>query len=485
MPVRFTSLFSVFLCTLVALGCAPRPDPENSAEMARVFGECSFKLNTNMLDLEPLPENDPRVEIIDSIVADLTASRYEQFPWQVKTTVFDHPVPNAFTTGGGYLAAFSGVYAMADNEAALAGVIAHELAHMDKLDPMEMANYLESMLASRFEESGLEDYEAGQALQTVVDFCLAIPGLVSWQWPKDLNDAINDQAHPTFNNQQTPFVPFTFSDDPSSNYSPEQRDPQGRSTQSVCNDKLRDHYDEFVIINPEYYLAQYPDRDSLPPIPDDLQSGVGGLPGAQALWGTDPWLAFQHTAFARYAECQSDESGMLNLFASNYNPLALNSAFSAILNLFGSDESGVDWRFQNHPSLAQRIEDNRNFIDSNPDHLPDTTSIEANPDSYLNYKIMADQVDAFNALRDTARNRLTISSTAAFHSKDNIDLDYAPITVVDLAVLLNRALREAQANTASQSQPTDKCTTFKNVYKQLTGQYPSYCIAPNYQHSTQ
>ncbi|MDX1693987.1 MAG: M48 family metalloprotease, partial [Ketobacteraceae bacterium] len=194
LPIRWMLAVAVVVLT----ACAPRPDPDNKAEMARVFGECSFRLNTAILDLPVIPDDDPRVTVINNIVSELVNSRYQQFPWTIRTTLLEHPLPNAFTTGGGFLAAFSGVYAMAENEAALAGIIAHELAHMEKLDPMELAEYLEVMLASRLGDDAQADYDKGQALQTVVDFCLAIPGLVSRQWPRDLNQTVNNNISPEY-----------------------------------------------------------------------------------------------------------------------------------------------------------------------------------------------------------------------------------------------------------------------------------------------
>lgn len=478
MPVSVTRLVATGLLALLICGCAPRPDADNALEMARVFGECSFKLNTTALGLEPLDQDDPRVEVIDNVVQHLLATRYIQFPWQVHTTVFDHPVPNAFTTGGGFLAAFSGVYAMAENEAALAGIIAHELSHMDKRDPMEIANYLEVMLASRLADGGVEDYDTGQALQTVVDFCLAIPGLVSWQWQKDMNKETSDQFHSVYNDHDLAMIPFTFSEDPESPYSPESRDPQQLALNSSCNNKSRQAYDEFVVINPESYLTEFPDAESLPPVPDGIGGSIGGLPGAETLWAIDPWLAFQHTAFARYAECQADEGGILNLFASGYNPLALNQAFAAILWLFQPDEKAIDWRFQNHPSLAQRIEDNRDYINNNGNYLPGTDAIENDPDRYADYILMANQIDEFTSLRDNARDQLFSAGASSFSGEADLQqaLEYEPITVVDLAVMLHDALSGSKASTPQPTASLSRCDRFKSVYEKVTGQKAHYCF---------
>ncbi|MCG8671741.1 MAG: M48 family metalloprotease [Pseudomonadales bacterium] len=466
---------------MIAAGCAPRPDADNSAEVARVFGECAFKINTAALGLNVLPDDDVRVTVIQDIVDNLIASRYSNFPWKIKTTVLENASPNAFTTGGGFLGAFSGVYAMADTEAALAGVIAHEIAHMDKLDNLELAGYLEEMLAQQFLQDGIEDYDTGVAVNTVVDFCLAIPGLVSFNWKNDINTEINEDSHPEFNDTSLPYIPFTFSEDPESPYSPEARDPDGSTTISTCNNKLRDAYNEFLVINPEFYTAEFPNRDSLPPIPDDITTGPGGLPGVQSLWAINPWVAFQHSAFSRYAECQTDEAGMLNLFSSGYNPLALNSAFQAILDLFEIDESEDDFRFHTHPSLGQRIEDNTNFINLNSEVLPSIEDIASQPQQYRDYIVMENRISEFEGLRDNAREAIFGVTTASTINTSPRPLDsktgqFDPISAADIAVLLNKSLRNKQQQVISQhAESGNRCDIFKSVYLQLTGKPAPGC----------
>lgn len=469
----------VSLCCVGVLlaGCAPRPDSENAAEMARVFGECTFGLNTSALNLPTLDASDERHQIIEQIVQQLISSRYTQFPWKVKTTVLDSPVPNAFTSGGGYLAAFSGVYAMADDEASLAGIIAHELAHMAKSDPIELAGYLEILLAKRFEADGLGEYDSGQAIKTVVDFCLAIPGLVSPGWKHDLVDTPNGDVNPTYSDAAIPYVPFAFSQDPESAYAESVRDPNGVGRVSACNNAERDAYDEFVVINPDYYLETYPDADSLPPIPPDLVAGLGGLPGAGALWDLDPWLQFQHTSFGRYAECQADEAGIINLMASGYDPLALNASFARILDLFGGDEKDTDWRFYNHPSSAQRIEDNLTFIVENNDVFPLLSDLQNETSPFQSYLVMADRVADFEAIRDAARADLLGSARSARNESLKAHHQFQPITVADLAVRLTTALAQrATVSGADVNQDQLRCSVFSQVYEALTGKVNNQCL---------
>ncbi|MCG8316000.1 MAG: M48 family metalloprotease [Pseudomonadales bacterium] len=467
----FERLFAIASVVIITSGCAPRPDPENKAELARVYGECSYNLNTQMLDLPVLPNDDPRVVAITGIVDELVTSRYQHFPWKIHTQVFDTIIPNAFTTGGGYLAAFGGVFAMADDEAALAGVIAHELAHMAKQDPMELANYLEELLAYRFEQSGIENVATGVALKTVVDFCLAIPGLVSWQWKKDLVTDTNNDAHPVFNDVATPYIPFLFSENDESPYSAAVRDPLNIAQNSRCNDKLRETYDEFVINNPEFYLDNFPNREALPEIPDSVYEPVLGNSTFANLWRVQPWLAFQYTTFQRYAECQADEAATLNLFSSGYRPLALNDSFDSILEIFDPNEAADDWRFKTHPSLAQRIEDIQHFISLNNETLPSLEEI-ANDSGYASYITMADNIPLFEQMRDEAREVFTLAGAASE--------EFEPITVADLAMLL-MDLDSAGTQTAEKAQstnvPATRCDKFKKVYQHITGKSALGCFA--------
>ena len=53
-------------------------------------------------------------------------------PWPIKLTVVESTTPNAFATMGGYAYVTTGLIEMSDREDELAGVLAHELAHLSK-----------------------------------------------------------------------------------------------------------------------------------------------------------------------------------------------------------------------------------------------------------------------------------------------------------------------------------------------------------------
>lgn len=56
-------------------------------------------------------------------------SEYPQFPYQF--TILDSPIVNAFALPGGYVYISRGLLALASNEAELAGVLAHEIGHVN------------------------------------------------------------------------------------------------------------------------------------------------------------------------------------------------------------------------------------------------------------------------------------------------------------------------------------------------------------------
>jgi predicted Zn-dependent protease len=100
-------------------------DQENQIGL-QVKGELEQKQGVRYYD-------DPTVvEYVRTVAAKMIASGQKERPdvhWQVN--VIDDPkTVNAFATPGGYLYVYSGLLAAADNEAQLAGVMAHETGHV-------------------------------------------------------------------------------------------------------------------------------------------------------------------------------------------------------------------------------------------------------------------------------------------------------------------------------------------------------------------
>ena len=72
---------------------------------------------------------------LDGLVAKLSAGISS--PYRFRVTVADIPVPNAFAASGGYVVLFHGLFKLAETPDAVAGILAHEFAHVIHRHPTE------------------------------------------------------------------------------------------------------------------------------------------------------------------------------------------------------------------------------------------------------------------------------------------------------------------------------------------------------------
>ena len=68
--------------------------------------------------------------MMNKILASTYLNREEYFSWTIR--IIDEDVLNAFAAPGGYLYFYTGLMKYLENEAQLAGVMAHEIAHVDR-----------------------------------------------------------------------------------------------------------------------------------------------------------------------------------------------------------------------------------------------------------------------------------------------------------------------------------------------------------------
>ena len=68
--------------------------------------------------------------IMNEILTSSYLNREEYFNWTIR--IIDEDVLNAFAAPGGYMYFYTGLMKYLDNEAQLAGVMAHEIAHVDR-----------------------------------------------------------------------------------------------------------------------------------------------------------------------------------------------------------------------------------------------------------------------------------------------------------------------------------------------------------------
>ena len=104
--------------------------------------------------------------MMNKILASGYLNRKEYFEWTIR--IIDEDVLNAFAAPGGYLYFYTGLMQYLDNEAQLAGVMAHEIAHVDRrhsAQRLEREIAISGIISIILGEnpSQLEEYAAGIA----------------------------------------------------------------------------------------------------------------------------------------------------------------------------------------------------------------------------------------------------------------------------------------------------------------------------------
>lgn len=128
-------VLAALLALAVGLGCLLAPAPAR-AGLFGSFGiederELGKKYHTMIRAHYPVVDDPEIVSYVRSLVDRI----YEQLPPQpfpANTTVIRNSAINAFATPGGYVYVFTGLITELEHEAELAGVLAHELAHVSQ-----------------------------------------------------------------------------------------------------------------------------------------------------------------------------------------------------------------------------------------------------------------------------------------------------------------------------------------------------------------
>ncbi|HQM43748.1 MAG TPA: M48 family metallopeptidase, partial [Smithellaceae bacterium] len=120
-------------------------------------------------------------------VGSLVLAQSKKAPFDYTFSVVDSSAINAFATPGGYIYLHKGLISAVDNEAELAGVIAHELAHanarhiariIEKSTKLNMAA-LAAMIAGAFLGGG------GEASAAIAAFSLAGAGALTLKYQRE------------------------------------------------------------------------------------------------------------------------------------------------------------------------------------------------------------------------------------------------------------------------------------------------------------
>ena len=135
---RLSSLLILF-CMVVATGCASMSEGRGlnlySVEDDRQLGEATAAQiaaspqDYPILDRTKYQSAYAQLEnIMNSILRSGALPNADKFEWKVN--IIDQPVLNAFAVPGGHLYFYTGLMKYLDDESQLAGVMAHEIAHI-------------------------------------------------------------------------------------------------------------------------------------------------------------------------------------------------------------------------------------------------------------------------------------------------------------------------------------------------------------------
>ncbi len=161
------------LISVISIKCEKEKSGLISKNQEIQFGEQLDSLVTNSPEDYNVIDENEYIEaysyiynMMNKILESGYLNRKEYFEWTIR--IIDEDVLNAFAAPGGYLYFYTGLMVYLDNEAQLAGVMAHEIAHVDR---RHSAQRLERELALSViisiilgkDPSQLEEYAAGIA----------------------------------------------------------------------------------------------------------------------------------------------------------------------------------------------------------------------------------------------------------------------------------------------------------------------------------
>jgi beta-barrel assembly-enhancing protease len=133
-PLVVVALCAAFIGACAAMGkmLGSSYSPENDVALGgQADGQLKASREYNFL--KPTDPNYQQItayvnRIKDKLLAANDVPYEQQFRYQIQ--VVNQNVLNAFATAGGYMYLYTGIMKLLDNEAQLAGVVAHEMAHI-------------------------------------------------------------------------------------------------------------------------------------------------------------------------------------------------------------------------------------------------------------------------------------------------------------------------------------------------------------------
>lgn len=125
--MKMKQLFAVFLFCLTLSVCFPPTGAALTLDEEKKYGKEIF---LQIAGSTPI-NNDPYISLyLQTIKAKLEAAAPLPFP--ITLTIIQSPTVNAFATIGGYIYLTTGLISLSETEEELAGVLAHEMAHITR-----------------------------------------------------------------------------------------------------------------------------------------------------------------------------------------------------------------------------------------------------------------------------------------------------------------------------------------------------------------
>jgi predicted Zn-dependent protease len=181
------SLIFTILAVIFLTGCQESPTGRNRLalvpdDMLADMARDSFDQMKQQNPVISRPAINRRVQCITRELAEAAQAEYPSAPlpesWEV--AVFDNPAPNAFALPGGQIGVHSGLLRLAENEAQLATVIGHEIAHVmaghgNERLTQQMGVEAVMMVVGLFAESEIAEDKIQQALGIGAQLGITLP----------------------------------------------------------------------------------------------------------------------------------------------------------------------------------------------------------------------------------------------------------------------------------------------------------------------
>ncbi|MCR9187227.1 MAG: M48 family metallopeptidase [Alteromonadaceae bacterium] len=181
------SLLLILVTVTFLTGCQESPTGRNRLALVpdavlADMGQDSFEQMKQQNTVITRPDINRLVQCITEALVSAAQARYPGAPmpqsWEI--AVFENATPNAFALPGGKIGVHSGLLELAENQAQLATVIGHEIAHVladhgNERLTQELGLQAEMLLVGLFTESEIAENQIQQALGIGAQLGITLP----------------------------------------------------------------------------------------------------------------------------------------------------------------------------------------------------------------------------------------------------------------------------------------------------------------------